>query len=86
VRRKFGSRCLRHVAPGTPTAEAAAHAVFNGGGSPVRFVPRGRRHETPGTHQRVTSQRDIGREWFRRVRGRVSSCLAVSPALRQSWP
>jgi len=69
------------VAPRTPTAEAAAHAVFNGGGSPVRFVPRGRRHETAGTHQRGTSWRDSRQEW-----GRASSRLAVSFRLRQSWP
>jgi len=55
VQRKFGPRCLRRVAPRTPTAAAAAHAVFNGGGSTVRLVPRGRRHETAGAHQRGTA-------------------------------
>ena len=31
------------------------------------FVPRGRRHETSGTHQRGTSQRDSRRGWGRGV-------------------
>jgi len=59
VQRKFGPRCLRNVATRTPTAAAAAHAVFNGDGSPVRFVPGGRRHETAGAHQRGIRRRDI---------------------------
>ena len=33
--------CLRRFAPRMPTAEAAAHAVFNGGGSLVRLFPAG---------------------------------------------
>jgi len=81
VRRKFGSRCLRRVAPRTPAAAAAAHAVFNGGGSSARFIPRGRRHETPGMHQPGTSQRDSSQGW-----GRARPRLAVSFRLRQSWP
>jgi len=52
VQRKFGPFRLRRVASRWPTASAAAHAVFNGGGSPVRLVPRGRRHETSRRHQR----------------------------------
>ena len=46
------STSLRRVAPRTPTAAAAAHAVFNGGGSPVRLGLGGRRHETSRRHQR----------------------------------
>ena len=65
VQGKLGPRCLRRVASRGPTAEAAAHAVFKGGGSPMRFVPRGRRHGAPRRHQRGTARL-------------VSSCL---PAL-----
>jgi hypothetical protein len=62
VQRKFDPACLRRVASRIPTAAAAVHAVFNGGGSPVRFVLGGRRHETSGAHQPGIWQRDIRRE------------------------